>query len=92
MMDIPAVWEAAKTGRGGLATIRRSSLFDSQAWAFCRFLWEADGGKYRDALLDYVVKELHGKGGPEALRASLGRGPDGWSALEAEWRAWFRKL
>jgi hypothetical protein len=40
-----------------------SSLFYAEAWTFCHFLWNAEGGKYRQYFVRYAIKELHGESG-----------------------------
>jgi beta-lactamase regulating signal transducer with metallopeptidase domain len=37
-------------------------LFHAQAWSFCFFLWNHDGGKHRPKLLERIRRELHGEG------------------------------
>jgi hypothetical protein len=81
----------------GLRSSEMRVLFALKARSFCRFLWSRED--YRKKLLAYLVKDLHGRSGPEVFAKvwwGEEKGRDwknlDWTVLDREFRAHVEKL
>jgi hypothetical protein len=68
--------------------------FRSRAWAFCHFLWNYDGGKYRDRFVAFVGRVLDGTGTSEVFAKEIMGRPSlaDWGDVEIEFEWYWSKL
>ena len=87
MLDLTRAQLAAGDGFSLRDSTERWRFF-LRAWSFCHFLWYGDDGRYRDRLVDYLGRELHGESGPAVFSDAFWREetPD-WPGIETRWRA-----
>jgi hypothetical protein len=71
-----------------------SELFTVRAWAFCHFLWNYDGGKYRDRFVTFVGRVLDGAGTAEVFATEIMGRPSAadWGDVEKEFEWYWTKL
>jgi hypothetical protein len=68
--------------------------FSARAWAFCHFLWNYDGGRYRDRFITFVGRVLDGTGTSEVFATEIMDRPslDEWGDVEMEFEWYWSKL
>ena len=97
--------ETTEGDRPGSPNLRGSSLapgrgpsmarlFTVRAWALCHFLWNYDGGKYRDRFIDFVGRVLDGKATSEMFaKDDMGRPRAAdWGDVEMEFEWYWNQL
>ena len=71
-----------------------SGAFECRAWAFCHFLWNYDGGMYRNKFIQFVGRVLDGTGTSEAFAKEIMGRPslEDWGDFEMEFEWYWSKL
>jgi hypothetical protein len=73
---------------------RMASFFECRAWALCHFLWNYDGGKYRERLIEYLGLYLDGRTTSQTLAVDVLKRPtaDDWGDVEMEYEWYWNQL
>ena len=68
--------------------------FRTRAWAFCHFLWNYDGGKYRDKVVAFTGRVLDDTGTSDVFAKEIMGRPSAadWGEIEMEFEWYWSKL
>lgn len=88
--DQTVIGEKLAPGGGG----RMTSFFECRAWAFCHFLWNYDGGKYREQITDFLGCFLDGTASSHKFAHEIMKRPSisDWGDFEMEYEWYWTKL